>query len=162
VPGRGSYARDGGGVLISQAIHTLDLMLSLTGPVTEVQAMVATTGFHRMEAEDLVCAGLRFAKRGGGPAVRHHGELSRGGVRRSRCTVPMARRIWRPGVLRLDWQDGRSEVLGARPRPRARGRTRWPSPRTGTAFVIEDFAEALREGRPPLVPGRAALKVHAG
>jgi predicted dehydrogenase len=31
-PGRGSYARDGGGVLISQAIHTLDLMLSLTGP----------------------------------------------------------------------------------------------------------------------------------
>ena len=32
-PGRGSYARDGGGVLISQAIHSLDLMLSLTGPV---------------------------------------------------------------------------------------------------------------------------------
>ena len=27
-------------------------------------------------------------------------------------------------------------------------------------FVIEDFAVAVREGRPPLVPGRAALDVH--
>jgi predicted dehydrogenase len=27
-------------------------------------------------------------------------------------------------------------------------------------FVIEDFASALSEGRPPLVPGRTALEVH--
>ena len=37
-PGRGTYARDGGGVMISQAIHTFDLVLSLTGPVAEVTA----------------------------------------------------------------------------------------------------------------------------
>ena len=36
-PGRGTLARDGGGVLITQAIHTLDLLLSLTGPVAEVR-----------------------------------------------------------------------------------------------------------------------------
>jgi predicted dehydrogenase len=60
-PGRGTYARDGGGVLISQAIHTIDLALSLTGPVAEVQAMTATTRFHAMEAEDVAVAGLRFA-----------------------------------------------------------------------------------------------------
>ena len=35
-PGRGSYARDGGGVLISQAIHTLDLAIAIAGPVSEV------------------------------------------------------------------------------------------------------------------------------
>jgi predicted dehydrogenase len=35
-PGRGTYARDGGGVLISQAIHTIDLALTLTGPVASV------------------------------------------------------------------------------------------------------------------------------
>ena len=27
-------------------------------------------------------------------------------------------------------------------------------------FVIEDFAEAVRDGRPPMVPGRDALEVH--
>ncbi|HAU76494.1 MAG TPA: oxidoreductase, partial [Agrobacterium sp.] len=59
-PGRGTLARDGGGVLISQAIHTIDLALSLTGPVARVQAMAATTRFHRMETEDYVSAGLRF------------------------------------------------------------------------------------------------------
>ena len=60
-PGRGTYERDGGGVLISQAIHTLDLMLSLTGPVAVVQAVAATTRFHKMESEDFVAGGMRFA-----------------------------------------------------------------------------------------------------
>ncbi|GAA3865431.1 Gfo/Idh/MocA family oxidoreductase [Celeribacter arenosi] len=60
-PGRGTYERDGGGVLISQAIHTIDLALSLTGPVTSVRAMAKTTKFHDMESEDFVVAGLEFA-----------------------------------------------------------------------------------------------------
>ena len=54
-PGRGTYTRDGGGVMISQAIHTLDLMLSLTGPVKTVSALAATSKSHQMEAEDFVC-----------------------------------------------------------------------------------------------------------
>jgi hypothetical protein len=45
-PGRGTYARDGGGVLISQAIHTIDLALTLTGPVASVQAMTGTSRLH--------------------------------------------------------------------------------------------------------------------
>ena len=32
-PGRGTYGRDGGGVMISQAIHTLDLAIWLLGPI---------------------------------------------------------------------------------------------------------------------------------
>ena len=61
VPGRGSYARDGGGVLISQAIHTLDLAISLVGPVQSVTAMADTTAFHQMESEDFVAGALRFS-----------------------------------------------------------------------------------------------------
>lgn len=60
-PGRGTYDRDGGGVMITNAIHSLDLALSLTGPVAGVQAMTATTPLHRMEAEDFAVAGLHFA-----------------------------------------------------------------------------------------------------
>jgi predicted dehydrogenase len=42
-PGRGTYARDGGGVFISQAIQALDLALTLAGPVSKVQAMARTS-----------------------------------------------------------------------------------------------------------------------
>ena len=49
-PGRGTLAREGGGVLITQAIHTLDLTLSLAGPVAEVVAITGTTGLHLMES----------------------------------------------------------------------------------------------------------------
>ncbi|MBI3709477.1 MAG: Gfo/Idh/MocA family oxidoreductase, partial [Proteobacteria bacterium] len=61
VPGRGTRARDGGGVLVTQAIHTLDLMLSLAGTVSEVTGYATTTPVHRMETEDLVCAAAKFA-----------------------------------------------------------------------------------------------------
>ena len=59
-PGRGAKARDGGGVLITQGIHTLDLMLNLAGPVEEVCGYAMTSAVHRMETEDLACAALRF------------------------------------------------------------------------------------------------------
>jgi len=59
-PGRGSFATDGGGVLITQAIHVLDLMLSLAGPAREVSALIETTALHKMEAEDFATAGIRF------------------------------------------------------------------------------------------------------
>ena len=58
VEGRGTKARDGGGVLITQGIHTLDLMLSLAGPVAEVRGYATTSSVHRMETADLVAAAV--------------------------------------------------------------------------------------------------------
>jgi predicted dehydrogenase len=55
-PGRGSLARDGGGVLITQAIHTLDLYRWLAGPVDAVTAVQHTSAVHRMQGEDVVHA----------------------------------------------------------------------------------------------------------
>lgn len=55
-PGRGSYARDGGGALITQAIHVLDLALYLCGPIAAVGARTMTSPGHDMEAEDLAVA----------------------------------------------------------------------------------------------------------
>ncbi len=61
-PGRGTLARDGGGVLLTQAIHTLDLMLSLAGPVTRVAAQCRTSALRApsMDTEDIACAVLNF------------------------------------------------------------------------------------------------------
>jgi UDP-N-acetyl-2-amino-2-deoxyglucuronate dehydrogenase len=59
-PGRGTYEMDGGGVLITQAIHVIDLMLSLTGAVSVVSAIIGKTPLHDMEAEDFASASLRW------------------------------------------------------------------------------------------------------
>lgn len=56
---RGTLALDGGGALINQAIHTLDLMLWIFGEVKSVQAM-SKTASHAIEAEDTLIALLEF------------------------------------------------------------------------------------------------------
>lgn len=157
-PGRGSYARDGGGVLISQAIHTLDLMLSLTGPVQDVTALTATTGFHRMEAEDFVCAGLRFANGAVGQVFATTASFPGRGETISLHFAGGSARL-EAGMLRIDRQDGTSETIG---QAAASGAGADPMAFTSDwhRAIVEDFADAVAEARPPLVPGREALTVH--
>lgn len=57
---RGTFALDGGGALINQAIHTADLLLWLFGDVVSVQAS-RKTSLHTIEAEDTLVALLEFA-----------------------------------------------------------------------------------------------------
>jgi UDP-N-acetyl-2-amino-2-deoxyglucuronate dehydrogenase len=57
---RGTWALDGGGALINQAVHTLDLMLWIFGEVKAVQAE-CKTALHPIEAEDTLIATLEFA-----------------------------------------------------------------------------------------------------
>jgi predicted dehydrogenase len=57
---RGTFALDGGGALINQAIHTVDLLLYLVGDVDRVQSRIATV-LHKIEAEDTAVATLEFA-----------------------------------------------------------------------------------------------------
>lgn len=60
-PMKGSWAVEGGGALISQAIHQLDVLLHLLGPVDEVFGYWRLGAMHKMESEDLVCATMRYA-----------------------------------------------------------------------------------------------------
>lgn len=156
--GRGSYQRDGGGVLISQAIHTLDLMLSLTGPVVDVIAMCVKTGFHDMEAEDFVVAGLTFES---GAAGQMFATTASFPGREETITLHFREGSARlqAGAVDIIRQDGTRETIG-----QASGSGAGANPMAFTSdwhrAVIEDFADALAEGREPMVPGRAALEVH--
>ncbi len=60
-PGRGMRARDGGGVLLTQAIHPLDLLLHLAGPVAQVASFARTSPLRAIDTEDIAAAALRFA-----------------------------------------------------------------------------------------------------
>lgn len=56
---RGTWALDGGGALMNQAIHTVDLLQWLNGGVASIQGHTATMG-HDIETEDVAAAGLGF------------------------------------------------------------------------------------------------------
>ncbi len=58
---RGTWEMDGGGALMNQAIHSVDLLTWLMGPVVEVRAQVATLAHERIAVEDTAVATLRFA-----------------------------------------------------------------------------------------------------
>lgn len=58
---RGTWALDGGGCLMNQGVHTVDLLLWLAGPVKSVYAQMRTAAHERIEVEDVVTATLAFA-----------------------------------------------------------------------------------------------------
>ena len=57
---RGTWQLDGGGALMNQAIHSVDLLLWLMGPVKSVSAMTALRAHERIEVEDAATAILEF------------------------------------------------------------------------------------------------------
>ena len=58
---RGTWALDGGGAFMNQAIHNVDLLLWFMGEVTDVCGMTATLAHDRIEVEDTANAIVRFA-----------------------------------------------------------------------------------------------------
>ena len=58
---RGTWQLDGGGALMNQAIHSVDLLSYFMGPVKRISAMTATLAHERIEVEDVATATLQFA-----------------------------------------------------------------------------------------------------
>ncbi len=56
---RGTWSLDGGGILMNQSIHSIDILLWLMGPVKSVYAHIDTLA-HRIETEDVAAVVVRF------------------------------------------------------------------------------------------------------
>jgi len=158
-PGRGTLARDGGGVLMTQGIHTLDLMLSLAGPVAEVRGYAVTTSVHRMETEDMACAAVRFASGAIGvidaTTAAHPGFPERIEIVGTRGTAALT-----GGDLAVAWHDGRTLAVVADATAGGTGADPMAFSHEGHRAVLADFAEAVQSGRAPRISGVEALKVH--
>jgi UDP-N-acetyl-2-amino-2-deoxyglucuronate dehydrogenase len=157
-PGRGTYARDGGGVLISQAIHTLDLLHWLIGSPEEVQAVAATTRLHRMEAEDFVGAGLRFANGAPGALMATTAAFP-GSSEHIVIGFEKASVRLQGGELTIHHHTGEIETIGE-PAATGGGGDPMAFSHEWHQALIADFAQSIREGRAPVVTGRQALAVH--
>jgi UDP-N-acetyl-2-amino-2-deoxyglucuronate dehydrogenase len=57
---RGTWAMDGGGAIMNQTIHTIDLLVAMMGVPTEVFACTACLAHERVEVEDTAVAVMRF------------------------------------------------------------------------------------------------------
>lgn len=156
-PGRGTLARDGGGVLITQAIHTLDLMLSFTGLPERVTGISSTSPTHQMEGEDTAAALLHYA--GGAVAVVQATTAAYPGFpERIELNFTRGSATLESGELQAVFMNGKTMTLGAR---QASGGGANPMGFSHAAHraVLQNFIRAVQSGTAPAVTGRSALGV---
>src|SRR5258705_5516454 len=158
-PGRGTNARDGGGVLVTQGIHTLDLMLSLAGPVAEVTGYAMTSPVHRMETEDMACAAVRFAN-GALGVIDATTAAYPGFPERIEIAAEKGSAVLVGNSLLVQFYNGRNEEMKPDGSPGGTGADPMAFPHDWHRGVWTDFLDAIEEKRPPRISGAEALKVH--
>lgn len=150
---RGTWELDGGGALMNQGIHLVDLLLWLMGGDAEVVGASGGTFLHDIEVEDCVVAALRFSNGARGsivattaaaPGFPHRLEVygSRGGAQLE-------------GEALVRWEGAAPRIRAAGSAPQAAGAGGSPSGigTLGHTHIVQDFVAAIREGRDPLVDG---------
>ncbi len=153
---RGTWKLDGGGVLMNQSIHSIDLLQWLMGPVKSVCAYTDTL-VHRMETEDVAVAILRFANGalgtiaattdaypGTGTRIEVHGDKGSVVIEDDRLSY-----------LHLSQDDREQRAPTAPAGPSAAQNPATLAIRSH-ALQIEDMIRAIRENGAPLVDGYAA------
>lgn len=158
-PGRGTKARDGGGVLLTQGIHTLDLLLSFAGQAAEVRSFSATTPVHRMETEDLVCAAVRW-KSGALGVVHATTAAYPGFAERIELVGTRATALLEGTSLRLAFHNGESFEMKTEAGGGGTGADPMAFPHDWHRSLLTDFLDAIEQDRRPRVDGAEALEVH--
>lgn len=168
-PWRGTWALDGGGALMNQAIHTIDQLLLLAGPVVAVRALTATLAHQRIEVEDHGVALLRFANGALGvieastctwSASGHPARVQLAGTDGSVFMADESFEVWdfrtpapEDAAIRATLMQSAAAGLGAN-NPSAIGHLQH-------LRNFEEILNAIREGREPATSAREARKAVA-
>jgi predicted dehydrogenase len=164
---KGTKALDGGGAMMNQAIHNVDLLQWMMGGVTQVTGFTATLAHERIEVEDTAVACLKFASGALGVIQAttsvHPGLPKTIGIHGDRGTVV----IEQDDVLRWDFADATASDAEVKARfaqkTGASGGSSNPAAisHQGHARQLADFANAIRTGGRPLVDGKEGRKAVA-
>jgi predicted dehydrogenase len=154
---RGTWAHEGGGVLINQAIHAIDLLLSLTGMPEKITARMRTLN-HQIEVEDAALAILEFADGRLGliqaTTIAHPGFPERLEFFGAKGSA-----VFNKGEARLEWRIAeppeeyieQAEVSSGAARP-------MDITAAGHTALYRDFEAAIAEGRAARVDGHEGRK----
>jgi UDP-N-acetyl-2-amino-2-deoxyglucuronate dehydrogenase len=161
---RGTWKLDGGGALMNQAIHNIDLLYWLVGDVAAITAMTATLAHERIEVEDTACAAIRFQNGAIGvieaatsaypgllKRTEVHGDRGSARVEQDDITlwefqekVPSDNEVFAAMAARTGFKAGASDPRGIT--------------HIGHRDQLLDFLEAIDKGRDPAVDGREGRK----
>jgi predicted dehydrogenase len=155
---RGRFASEGGGLLVNQAPHLLDLLLWLFGVPVRVTGMCRFGRFHEIEVEDDVTAMLDFPSGMSALIVASSGEAP--GTNRLDVSCDKGRIVLEEGGATV---HRNREPASAHRRREACGRPladverlEFPARRATGVEVLANFVAAIRGGTPLLAPAHEA------
>jgi UDP-N-acetyl-2-amino-2-deoxyglucuronate dehydrogenase len=156
---RGTLALDGGGALINQGVHTVDLLLWLLGDVVRVQARTATL-LHKIEAEDTAVATLEFASGALGllqaTTAAYPGYPRRVEISGTEGTVILEH----DRIIAANLRNAPAAIESAALDENQSASSAVVNDFRGHQAVLEDFLQAIRQNRAPAcdgVEGRRSL-----
>ena len=149
---RGTAALDGGGALMNQGIHTVDLLLWVLGDVIRVQARTATL-LHEIESEDTALALLEFAS-GAAGVLEASTATYPGYPRRVEITGTEGTAVLEHDrLVSADLRTPRPELVGDGGDANASASSPVVSDASGHQRLIEDFLRAIETGSRPACDG---------
>jgi UDP-N-acetyl-2-amino-2-deoxyglucuronate dehydrogenase len=156
---RGTWKLDGGGALMNQAIHSVDLLVWLMGPVESVAAHTAMLAHERIEVEDVAVASLRFASGALGTieasTAAYPGYLKRIEISGSHGTAVLEEediKVWdfartlKSDTALRERMAGKTKTGGGAADPAAIGHH-------AHASQFKDFLQAIQKGTTPSIDG---------
>jgi len=153
-PIKGSWKTEGGGALINQAIHQVDLLRWLAGPIKEVFGVWQLGALHRIESEDVINAIIKYESGATGviqastafwpgypERTEFHGTKGTASISGDKLTTwDVEHDSGEPAPVTEEVASGASDPMAISLEPFER------------QFL--DFGEAIRNGRKPLVSGQ--------
>lgn len=158
---RATWAGEGGGVLLNQAPHNLDLWQWICGMPSEITAFCDVAKYHHIEVEDDVTIFARYPNGATGTFLTSTGEYP--GTNRLEISGTLGKLVLENGVLKW-WRLHTSErelCFGSKecfPQEECLYTEFTSEENGGHAQILQNFADAILQGRPLVSPGQEGIR----